>query len=103
MSTAAAIAATEHSTTPKQPPELAEALRLFLRYLEGQNRSEATIGAYRADLTQFLAWLAENNMLGVLLRQELGDRAAPADPRRPNDPLPEGAVVMVYVRPAPPS
>lgn len=58
MSTAAAIAATEHTTTPKQPPELAEALRLFLRYPEGQNRSAASIGAYRAELPELPAVLA---------------------------------------------
>src|SRR5687768_11164395 len=56
MSTAAAIAATDQTTTAKQSPGLAEALDVFLRYLEGQNRSAATIQAYRADLTQFLGW-----------------------------------------------
>src|SRR5262245_60439771 len=33
----------------------------FLRSLVGKNRSPATIRAYRADLIQFTAWLAENN------------------------------------------
>jgi integrase/recombinase XerC len=44
------------------PPAFAAALTRFLLVLEGRNRSGATLGAYRSDLTQFFAWLAQTNV-----------------------------------------
>ena len=39
-----------------------ESLNAFLRSLEGKNRSEATVKAYRTDLLQFFVWLQDNNI-----------------------------------------
>jgi site-specific recombinase XerD len=41
---------------------LESTLALFLRTLEGKNRSRATIQAYQIDLNQFLDWLRETNV-----------------------------------------
>jgi site-specific recombinase XerD len=46
-----------------QPTTLEEARSLFVRYLEGNNRSASTIVNYTIDLTQFMAFLAETNPL----------------------------------------
>jgi site-specific recombinase XerD len=46
---------------PAQSRTLEAALDLYLRSLEGKNRSAATIKAYRADLGQFVAYLRETN------------------------------------------
>jgi integrase/recombinase XerC len=48
-------------TTPSRHP-LEPHLRSFLGYLEGKNRSDATLKAYRIDLWQFFIWLQQNNM-----------------------------------------
>lgn len=42
---------------------LEAALEAFLRSLEGKNRSPHTLTAYRTDLTQFIAWLHDNNIV----------------------------------------
>src|SRR5688500_625831 len=41
--------------------DLEQALAGFLRALQGRNRSSNTLAAYRSDLTQFLDWLGANN------------------------------------------
>jgi site-specific recombinase XerD len=46
---------------PKQHT-LESTLTLFLRTMEGRNRSRATIQAYRTDLNQLLNWLRETNV-----------------------------------------
>jgi integrase/recombinase XerC len=51
--------ATQQPTTTHS---LVAALDHFVRSLQGRNRSEATIKAYRADLAQFIAWLRETNV-----------------------------------------
>ena len=51
---------------------LEAAATAYLAELEGKNRSAATLTAYRTDLRQFLAWLAETN----------GAVEGPADVRR---------------------
>lgn len=38
-------------------------LEAFLRTLEGKNRSEATRRAYNTDISQFIAWLHDNNII----------------------------------------
>jgi integrase/recombinase XerC len=43
-------------------PALDDALRKFLRMLAAANKSQATITAYRTDLTQFLTFLQETNL-----------------------------------------
>lgn len=48
-------------TTSTRHP-LANHLHAFLAYLEGKNRSEATLKAYRIDLWQFFIWLQQNNL-----------------------------------------
>jgi site-specific recombinase XerD len=51
------------STNQSQPHlTLEETLKAFLRALEGKNRSEATLKAYRIDLYQFIIWLKQNNL-----------------------------------------
>jgi integrase/recombinase XerC len=51
------------STYQSQPNlGLEESLKAFLRALEGKNRSEATLKAYRIDLYQFIIWLKQNNL-----------------------------------------
>ena len=55
--------------TTSKPISLEQALEGFLRALEGKNRSEHTIAAYRSDLSQFLAWLAENNAAAAFAHQ----------------------------------
>ncbi len=42
---------------------LEQALADFLKALAGKNRSVATISAYRTDSHQFITWLHENNMV----------------------------------------
>ncbi len=42
---------------------LEEALRAFVRVLEGKNRSDATLKAYETDVAQFIAWIHENNLV----------------------------------------
>jgi site-specific recombinase XerD len=42
-------------------PTIDETLTAFLRMLSGANKSEATITAYRIDLTQFAHFLTETN------------------------------------------
>ncbi len=50
--------------TPDYPAlTLEQGQEQFLRSLEGKNRSQATARAYRCDLTQFVAWLHENNAI----------------------------------------
>src|SRR4051794_20837994 len=46
-----------------QSRSLESTLDLYLRSLEGKNRSHATIVAYRADVGQFIAWLRETNSI----------------------------------------
>jgi site-specific recombinase XerD len=46
-----------------RPTTLEEARSLFVRYLEGNNRSQSTIVNYTIDLTQFMAFLQETNPL----------------------------------------
>jgi site-specific recombinase XerD len=48
-----------------QAVTLEDALEGFLRSLNGRNRSQATITAYRADLEQFISWLRETNALAL--------------------------------------
>jgi integrase/recombinase XerC len=45
------------------PITLEQALALFLDSLSGKNRSQATIRAYQTDLSQFLTFLHETNVL----------------------------------------
>src|SRR5829696_311174 len=42
---------------------LEQALADFLRSLAGKNRSAATVRAYQTDIHQFITWLHENNMV----------------------------------------
>jgi len=42
---------------------LEQALADFLSSLTGKNRSAATIRAYQTDINQFITWLHENNMV----------------------------------------
>jgi integrase/recombinase XerC len=44
-------------------PTLEQALTDFLSSLSGKNRSAATIRAYQTDIHQFVMWLHENNMV----------------------------------------
>jgi site-specific recombinase XerD len=46
-----------------QQPTLEQALANFLNALAGKNRSAATIRAYQTDIYQFITWLHENNMI----------------------------------------
>jgi integrase/recombinase XerC len=50
------------TTITPNPTSLEESLKAFLRSLEGKNRSEATLKAYRIDIYQFIIWLKENNL-----------------------------------------
>ena len=50
------------TTLTPQPTSLEASVKLFLRALEGKNRSDATLKAYRIDLYQFVIWLKENNL-----------------------------------------
>jgi site-specific recombinase XerD len=45
------------------PITLEQALALFVDALSGKNRSQATIRAYQTDLSQFLTFLHETNVL----------------------------------------
>ena len=54
-------------------PGFADALAAFLRALDGKNRSPLTRSAYRTDLRQFFAWLAENTHAPTLERVERAD------------------------------
>src|SRR5947208_17027974 len=47
------------TTGPMSPQQAVEA---FMVALAAKNRSEATIAAYRTDLTLFTTWLAETNI-----------------------------------------
>jgi site-specific recombinase XerD len=51
---AATIRSTDHT--------LESTLELYLRTMEGRNRSRATIHAYRTDLNQFIKWVRETNV-----------------------------------------
>jgi Phage integrase, N-terminal SAM-like domain len=42
---------------------MSQSLSAFLRALEGQNRSTATLTAYRTDLLQFFTYLKANNLI----------------------------------------
>lgn len=44
---------------------LEQALANFLSLLTGKNRSDATIRAYQTDIHQFLTWLHENNIVAL--------------------------------------
>jgi len=55
----------ERQTSSNQDSTLEEALEGFLRSLEGRNRSQATIAAYRADLEQFINWLHQTNAVAL--------------------------------------
>ncbi len=46
-----------------QPVTLEKALDLFLDSLNGKNRSELTLKAYRTDVGQFISYLHENNAI----------------------------------------
>lgn len=50
--------------TARQPKirSLESTLDLYLRALDGRNRSAATVVAYRADIGQFIAWLRDTNI-----------------------------------------
>jgi site-specific recombinase XerD len=52
-------------TTPTTtiPLTLDQALAAFLRSLAGKNRSPATSRAYKTDLSQFIGWIQENNLV----------------------------------------
>jgi integrase/recombinase XerC len=47
----------------QQTPMLEQAVADFLRSLAGKNRSAATMRAYQTDVHQFITWLHENNMV----------------------------------------
>jgi site-specific recombinase XerD len=47
----------------QQQPTLEQTLADFLKALAGKNRSAATSRAYQTDIHQFIAWLHENNMI----------------------------------------
>lgn len=47
---------------PSDRLTLEKALEDFLRAMEGKNRSEATIRAYRTDALQFIIWLRQNDL-----------------------------------------
>jgi integrase/recombinase XerC len=47
---------------PSDRLTLEKALEDFLRAMEGKNRSEATIRAYRTDVLQFIIWLRQNDL-----------------------------------------
>lgn len=49
-------------TTAPLTLTLDDALAAFLRALDGRNRSAGTVRAYRTDVSQFTAWLSENNI-----------------------------------------
>jgi integrase/recombinase XerC len=49
------------TTRPTKQPNLDDALAAYLRTLTAANKSAATITAYRTDLRQFLAFLADTN------------------------------------------
>jgi hypothetical protein len=51
--------------TRTQEVTLEEALEGFLRSLNGRNRSQATIAAYRADVEQFISWFRKTNALKI--------------------------------------
>jgi site-specific recombinase XerD len=51
--------------TSTQEVTLEEALEGFLCSLDGRNRSQATVAAYRADLEQFVGWLHETNAVAL--------------------------------------
>ncbi len=57
--------ATPKISSPTKTLTLEEARERFLRTLEGRNRSQATISAYRLDLTQFVSWLHETNAVAL--------------------------------------
>ena len=42
---------------------LETALEAFLRALEGKNRGAATLRAYSTDVSQFIDWIHENNLV----------------------------------------
>ncbi|HEY0771866.1 MAG TPA: tyrosine-type recombinase/integrase [Sphingobacteriaceae bacterium] len=47
---------------PSDRLTLEKALEDFLRAMEGKNRSDATIRAYRTDVLQFIIWLRQNDL-----------------------------------------
>ena len=49
------------NTHHHSPITFADGLQSFLRSLEGSNKSDATIAAYRTDIQQFIQWLTDNN------------------------------------------
>lgn len=50
------------ATTITNQLTFADTLAAFLRVLDGKNRSQATLSAYRTDLEQFVAWLHTNTL-----------------------------------------
>src|SRR6266542_3986619 len=48
-----------------QPITFDEGLHSFTQALTAANKSTATIAAYQADIRQFLTWLAENSLVAV--------------------------------------
>ena len=48
--------------TQTNQPTITDTLTAFLRTMHGANKSEATITAYRIDLSQFAHFLAETNI-----------------------------------------
>jgi site-specific recombinase XerD len=58
-------------TTDQRPPTitLEDGLTLYLASLEGANKSPATIGAYRIDLTKFINWLHETALTVIAAAQ----------------------------------
>jgi site-specific recombinase XerD len=53
----------------QHPLTLEEAKSAFLRALEGKNRAASTITAYAADLAHFLSWLRRNNIMATAPHQ----------------------------------
>jgi site-specific recombinase XerD len=52
-----------HIRAGTSPITLEKALALFLDSLSGKNRSQATIRAYQTDLSQFITFLHDTNVL----------------------------------------
>ena len=56
-------AVTKSESSAKETLTLEAALGLFLRALEGKNRSPSTVRAYETDVGQLIAWLHENTIV----------------------------------------
>ncbi len=51
--------------TSDQPLTLETALQAFLRAMQGRNRGAATIRAYNTDVSQFITWIHQNNLVAT--------------------------------------